>query len=298
MAIVSLEGHWVEVNQALCRSLGYPEADLVGDTVETFVHPSDFSTGELEARLLADEISTGQVERRFIRRDGTVVWMRVSCSLVRDELGDPEYFVTQCEDITSAKAIERELARERLWLTESQVAGRIGSWELDLETGLMRWSKEQFNLYGVDPSVGVPGLDQLLELIHADDRGAMLESLRHHAASGEDFIDEYRIRHSRLGARALLVRGRFLPRDPELGRPARMSGTTLDVTAGIALIIASGAGVISDRDHAGTARRGPPAAVPARAARARRTGLGSPRRPGRAAPAASRRLGRGRAGRL
>jgi len=231
MAIVSLEGHWVEVNQSLCRSLGYPEADLVGDTVETFVHPSDFSTGELEARLLADEISTGQVERRFIRRDGTVVWMRVSCSLVRDELGDPEYFVTQCEDITSAKAIERELARERLWLTESQVAGRIGSWELDLETGLMRWSKEQFNLYGVDPSVGVPGLDQLLELIHPDDRGAMLESLRHHAASGEDFIDEYRIRHSRLGARALLVRGRFLPRDPELGRPARMSGTTLDVTA-------------------------------------------------------------------
>ncbi len=231
LAIISLDGSWVEVNEALCRSLGYPEAELVGDSVETFVHPSDYAIAELEVRLLAGEIEIGQVERRFIRRDGTVVWMEVACSLARDELGEPECFIAQCKDITQAKATEQELARERLWLAESQAAGRIGSWELDLETGVMRWSHEQFNIYGVNPASGVPGLDELLQLIHADDRVSMLDSLRGHLASGEDFVDEYRITHSRLGIRMLLVRGRYLPRDPDLGRPARMAGTTLDVTA-------------------------------------------------------------------
>jgi diguanylate cyclase (GGDEF)-like protein/PAS domain S-box-containing protein len=231
LAIISLDGSWVDVNDALCRSLGYPQAELVGDSVETFVHPSDYAIAELEVRLLAGEIEVGQVERRFIRRDGTVVWMEVACSVARDELGDPQYFIAQCKDITQAKAVEQELARERLWLAESQAAGRIGSWELDLETGVMRWSREQFNIYGVNPAAGVPGLDELLQLIHAEDRGGMLESLRGHLASGEDFVDEYRIRHSRLGIRTLLVRGRYLSRDPDLGRPARMAGTTLDVTA-------------------------------------------------------------------
>jgi diguanylate cyclase (GGDEF)-like protein/PAS domain S-box-containing protein len=231
MAIISLDGRWAEVNAALCASLGYPEADLVGDSVETFMHPGDVAAFSLTERLLAGEISTGQVDQRFVRRDGTVVWLRVSCSLVRDPAGKPDFFVAQCEDVTEAKAVEHALARERRWLTESQAAGRIGTWELDLETGEMRWSHEQFNVYGVDPDGPVPGLDELIGLIHEDDRVGMIESLRHNLASGEDFIDEYRIRHPRLGVRALLVRGRYLPRDLELGRPARMAGTTLDVTA-------------------------------------------------------------------
>ena len=231
MAIISLDGRWVEVNEALCRSLGYAATELVGDSVETFVHPGDLAGVSLPEQLVAGEISSGQVDQRFVRRDGTVVWLRVSCALVRDDDGEPDCFIAQCEDVTEAKAIEQELARERRWLVESQAAGRVGSWELDLETGEGRWSREQFNLYGVDPDGPVPGLDALLELIHDDDRGAMLESLRRHMATGEDFIDEYRIRQPRLGVRALLVRGRYLPRDPDLGRPARMAGTTLDVTA-------------------------------------------------------------------
>ena len=218
-------------HQALCRSLGYAATELIGDSVETFVHPSDLADASQTDRLLAGEISSGQVDQRFVRRDGTVVWLRVSRALVRGENGEADWFIAQCEDVTEAKAIEQELARERRWLVESQAAGRVGSWELDLETGEGRWSREQFNLYGVDPDGPVPGLDALLGLIHDEDRGAMLESLRHHMESGEDFIDEYRIRHPRLGVRALLVRGRYLPRDPDLGRPARMAGTTLDVTA-------------------------------------------------------------------
>ena len=231
IGVISLDGRWELVNRALCESLGYPPEELVGDSLETFIHPGDFARGQLRERLISGEIASGQADRRFVCRDGTVIWFRISLSLTRDEHGAPEYFVAHCEDVSATKAVEQEHARERLWLAESQSAGRIGSWELDLETGEMRWSHEQFNLYGVDPANGVPGLDQLLDLVHADDRTTVVEMLRTHVASGEDFIEEYRAVHPELGTRTLLVRGRFLARDTELGRPARMAGTTLDVTA-------------------------------------------------------------------
>ncbi len=231
MALISVDGRWTEVNRALCETLGYPQEDLIGDSIETFIHPGDYTGGELRGRLLAGEIAAARADWRFVRRDGAVVWMRVALSLVRDAAGTPSFLIAQCEDVTAAKAVEQELERERLWLDESQAAGRIGSWELDLETGEMRWSREQFDIYGVDPAGGVPGLDEMLALIHHEDRGAMLETVRTHVASGEDFIDEYRVVHPRLGIRALLVRGCYLPRDLALGRPARMVGTTLDVTA-------------------------------------------------------------------
>lgn len=157
--------------------------------------------------------------------------MRVSCTLVRDDNGGPLQIVLQTEDVTQARQVEQDLAREQRLLAESQEAGRIGSWELDLETGVQRWSREQCAIYGVDAGCPAPQLDELLTLIHPDDRASMLASLRTNMESGATFTDEYRVAHPALGTRTLVVRGRYLPRDPDGTRPARLAGTTHDVTA-------------------------------------------------------------------
>src|SRR5207248_1616447 len=114
--------------------------------------------------------------------------------------------------------------------TESQAAARIGSWERDVETGAGSWSQEHFRIVGLDPMPGAPSLLQYLELVHPDDRAAVSAAIASHMSGQDEFADEYRIVHPELGVRTLLVRGNFVPGDVATGRPARISGTTQDVT--------------------------------------------------------------------
>ncbi len=232
MAVVACDGRWLQVNHALCQLVGYREDELVTRGGAPALHAYDLAGGSQRLRrLVAGEIGDFAYECRHQRRDGSTVWMRASSILVSDAGGKPLHVVLQAEDVTQAKALEEELAREQRRLEESQEAGRIGSWELDLETGAQRWSSEQFAIYGVDPSGPPPGLDRLLALVHPDDRQTMLESMRANMESGATFTDEYRVVHPTLGTRTLVVRGRYLQRDPHDARPARLAGTTLDVTA-------------------------------------------------------------------
>ncbi len=232
MAVLSRDGRWLQVNRALCEMLGYLEEDLLGREFSAVAHPDDSTQGaELTRRLVAGESSGFTVDKRYLRKDGGEIWIKVTSAPIRDRTGEPLHVVLHAEDITQARVVERELARERSLLVESQAAARIGSWELDLETGVQRWSLEQFELYGVDPAGAVPALDELLAWVHPDDRPGVVAGLREHMASGESFTDEYRVMHPKLGTRVLVVRGRYLKQDPESGRPARLAGTTHDVTA-------------------------------------------------------------------
>ena len=105
MALVSPEGRFLEVNRALCGILGYTEDELLAKTFQDLTHPDDLEADRDQARqLLANEITTYQVEKRYLCKDGRVAWVRVTVSLVHDAKGDPLYFVFQMQDITPYKA--------------------------------------------------------------------------------------------------------------------------------------------------------------------------------------------------
>lgn len=231
LAVVDCDGHWLGVNRALRELIGYRGDELLTSGGAP-MRAADLIGGDHDLRTLVEGgIGRCVRERRHIRRDGSAVWLRVSSLLLRDGENRPLHVVVQTEDITQAKELEDELEGEQRRLEESQQAASIGSWELDLETGVQRWSSEQFAIYGVDPADPAPRLDALLQLIHPDDRRSMLESMRANMESGATFTDEYRVMHPTIGTRTLLVRGRYLPRDAQGARPARLAGTTHDVTA-------------------------------------------------------------------
>ena len=231
VGVMSCAGGWLRANRALCALLGRREAELVSGDRE-LLHAQELLGGAEQFRRLCDgRLERLEVERHQLRADGSDRWLRVLCVVLRDRDLGPAQIVLQTEDVTANKAIELELERERRWLAETQEAGRIGSWEIDLETGEQRWSAEQSALYGVDPNAATPQLEAMLAMIHPDDRGSMLAALRENMASGASFTDEYRVLHPTRGTRTLVVRGRYLPRDPRVPAPARLAGTTLDVTA-------------------------------------------------------------------
>lgn len=121
MAVVSLEGRWLQVNRSLCEMLGYCESELLATTFQSVIHPDDLdASADRQRRLLAGEIRYYQSEKRYLHKQGKLVWVQLSVGLVRSALGEPLYFVVQIQDISSRQQAEQE----RLQLLQQEQAAK------------------------------------------------------------------------------------------------------------------------------------------------------------------------------
>ncbi len=112
MAIVSLDGRWLQVNRSICEMVGYSESELLATNFQEITHPDDLETDLGYVRqMLAGEIPYYHLEQRYLHKQGHVVWILLSVSLVRDSEGNPWYFVAQIQDITERKLAEYALRR-------------------------------------------------------------------------------------------------------------------------------------------------------------------------------------------
>ncbi|MFN8660295.1 MAG: PAS domain-containing sensor histidine kinase [Thermomicrobiales bacterium] len=122
MDLVDLDGRFLQVNAALCELMGYTEQELLALTFQEITLPEDREADlALVNRLLAGEIPAYRMEKRYVRKDGQVIWALVNSSLVRDQQGLPLYFIGQIEDITARVWAEQEL---RAALDDAQAANR------------------------------------------------------------------------------------------------------------------------------------------------------------------------------
>lgn len=105
MAVVSLEGHFLRLNRALCDIVGYSREELEQLTFHQITHPEDLDADLANVeKLLAGEINAYQMEKRYLRKGGQPVWVQLTGSLLRDASGAPLHFIAQIEDITERKA--------------------------------------------------------------------------------------------------------------------------------------------------------------------------------------------------
>jgi PAS domain S-box-containing protein len=112
MALVSPEGKWLRVNRSVCKITGYSEAELLERTFQDITHPDDLEADlENVRKMLAGEIDTYQMEKRYFHKNGSIVWILLSVSLVRTKSGDPLFFIGQIQDITRQKKSEEELGK-------------------------------------------------------------------------------------------------------------------------------------------------------------------------------------------
>ncbi|WP_226477282.1 PAS domain S-box protein [Pseudomonas sp. MWU16-30323] len=101
LALVALDGRWLRANGVTCRLLGYSEAQLQATTFMALTHPDDREVGiSLVEELKRGARPSATMHKRYLHRDGQVVWVRLTVGLVRDEEGQPSCFVSQLEDIT------------------------------------------------------------------------------------------------------------------------------------------------------------------------------------------------------
>ncbi|HYC57754.1 MAG TPA: PAS domain S-box protein, partial [Candidatus Binatia bacterium] len=110
MALVSPQGRFLSVNRSLCRITGYSQAELTELDFQSITHPEDLAADlELVRRTLAGEIDSYQIDKRYIHKQGYVIWILLTVSLVRAN-GEPVHFIAQIQDVTDRKRAELQLA--------------------------------------------------------------------------------------------------------------------------------------------------------------------------------------------
>lgn len=109
MALLRPDGQWLELNDALCRLLAYDRSELLATRLDNLTHPEDRNNDvALHRELAAGERDHYQIEKRFLRADGVVIWGIVTSSLLKEEDGQTLNFVAQIEDITDRRHLELE----------------------------------------------------------------------------------------------------------------------------------------------------------------------------------------------
>jgi PAS domain S-box-containing protein len=115
IAHMGIDGKWLLVNQKFCDIVGYTQSELLELTFPAITHPEDLDA-ELEfiRQTLAQEIQTYSMEKRYIRKDNSHVWINLTVSLVCNALGVPKYFIAAVEDITERKRTEAALRQSEV----------------------------------------------------------------------------------------------------------------------------------------------------------------------------------------
>ena len=107
MAVVAPNGHFLRVNPALCAIVGYSADELLIRRFQDVTHPADLDSDlEYVHDVLEGRAATYEMEKRYLRRDGSEVWVQLNVSLVRDHDGRPMHFISQIQDITARREAE------------------------------------------------------------------------------------------------------------------------------------------------------------------------------------------------
>ncbi|MGD8367182.1 MAG: PAS domain S-box protein [Desulfobacterales bacterium] len=128
MAVIDEKRRFREVNRQLCRILGYGPGELIGRSFNAFTHPEDRKDGrERWRKLLSGEADFNQAEKRYLHKDGRIIWALVTNSLIRDDDGRPLYFLSHLLDVSAQKAAQEENERLQIQLQQAQKMEAIGT---------------------------------------------------------------------------------------------------------------------------------------------------------------------------
>ncbi|MGD0950656.1 MAG: PAS domain S-box protein [Candidatus Binatia bacterium] len=243
IAFVGLDGRWLRVNRRLCDIVGYTEPELCTRTFQDITHPDDLGRDLGSMRDMLDgKIQTHSMEKRYFRKDGSIVWIDLAVSLVREPSGQPKYFIAVIEDIDARKRAESE--RERLLLEREQTGAALRAseerlrlitetieeafWMADVELAHMFYVSPAYErIWGRTPESLYQNPRSFIDAIHPEDRERVLAKLAP-KESAPPFDIEFRIIRPDGSIRWIWDRG--FPVHEPAGHVSRYVGVAQDIT--------------------------------------------------------------------
>jgi PAS domain S-box-containing protein len=223
------DGRFTQVNRAFCELLGYSAEELLEMKFDSIAYPEDRTSPAREPlQYLMDRTMTGfRAEKRYIRKDGLVVWVDLSVSVVRDADGRPLYFIGQVQDITGRKQAEASLRKSENMLALAIDAGQLGIWNWDQFTRTLVWSERCNEMTGL-PRGSEISPETAIGTTHPEDRERVQAEAMLALEMQTDIELEYRTLWPDGSVRWLQTRGRAIY--DAAGKLVRITGIIQDVT--------------------------------------------------------------------
>ncbi len=226
MALLSFDGHWLKVNASLSEMLGYRVDEMLGMTSLASLYPDDIEEHLKVVAQFAKRVRESyQGEKRFIHKSGRIIWVHSYTSLIRNENGDPKYFVAQILDITRRKESE-EISKI---VMESTIDG---FWDWHLQRDYQYMSPRFWEMLGHDAKEKTHQPSEWKRCIYPDDLGEVMSNLTKHIEShgGEPFHQEVRFLHKNGSTIWAIYKGKVIKWGAQ-GEAVRMVGTLTDTSA-------------------------------------------------------------------
>lgn len=180
---VDLELRFIEVNPYFAQLLGYSASELLGKTTLEVTHPDHVAQGaEILQRLMTEDLDVYRAEKRYLHRDGRIIWANLVVTLSRDSIGAPQYMVGVVEDITQRKYFEQHLlASEKKFKTIAQYVNGVVWMSTPGVTRMLFvneayeriWQRSRESLYSQPRS--------FIEAVVPEDRVRVIDELQRHA---------------------------------------------------------------------------------------------------------------------
>ena len=183
IADCDVQGRFLRVNQTLCEIVGYTGEELLPKTWQDITHPDDLAaTLEQFLPLLRGEKPVYSLEKRLVRKDGSVVWIDRTISLRRDAAGAPANVIAILQDISERKRLEAELSQANARLELAVRGSNINLYEVNMPDGVLengRWEAVSVGeLRGYDHSELPADFATLMGFVHPDDRERVERAMR------------------------------------------------------------------------------------------------------------------------
>ena len=208
IAVAGLDGRFLELNRKFSDILGYSPSELEQQTFIALTHPDDLAQTQANVRrLLAGEIADYVQEKRYIRKDGALVWSLTSVTLLKDADGRPRRFIGVIEDITARKHAEQAVLEGTQHLQLALSAGQMGDWTWDAATDRVFLGSHATEIFGLSPEQPITWTE-IRRLLQPADAEAARIAVEQALAGRADYNIEYRVNRPRGGQRWIAASGR------------------------------------------------------------------------------------------
>jgi len=187
IAHMTLEEEWISVNQRYCEITGYSRAEILQLKVADLTHPEDVpATREFIDRIRSGELPEDKMEKRYVRRNGDVIWVHLTVSVVRSSNGDPLYLVAFVDDITERRQAQHEASRTFSLLRATLESTADGILVVDANGKILSFNQKMADMWGLAPEILASGDDEaaisaaVSRLEHPDDFMAKVRDLYDH----------------------------------------------------------------------------------------------------------------------
>src|SRR2546423_10655028 len=197
IAHLTLTEEWISVNQRYCEITGYSREEILALKLEDITHPEDLpASREFIDRIRSGELPEYRMEKRYVRKDGSVIWVHLTVSIVRSVNGEPLYLVAFIDDITERRNAQREASRSLSLLRATLESTADGILVVDVDGKILSFNQKMADMWELPAEVFNSGDDQraigaaLEKLVHPDDFMAkVLELYQHPYEASYDVLE-------------------------------------------------------------------------------------------------------------